>query len=226
MAHIFSGGWRHHPLSVHQILVGEPSAFLADHHRLSTYACFTSALQHRKSIFMKRQNNKGFTLIELLVVISIIGVLSGVVLQSLGYSRARARNTVRLSDIDQIDKAFNLYATGGQSYPSVGGWVCIGNIISPCWQPLNAYPDANTNNVIKSSISMIPYDPLFKYELSDAYLYISNYTPIGFTHGAYLGWVTESIGQAQSTACGRGNYFMTLNPPNKWFCILRISDAV
>lgn len=52
---------------------------------------------------------KGFTLLELLVVIAIIGLLSSVVLASLNSARISARDAVRISNIQQIKNALELY---------------------------------------------------------------------------------------------------------------------
>lgn len=55
------------------------------------------------------KDNKAFTLIELLVVISIIGVLSSVVLSSLGSVRSKTRDTVRKADMQNIYKMLVAY---------------------------------------------------------------------------------------------------------------------
>jgi type II secretion system protein G len=62
--------------------------------------------------------NKGFTLIELLVVIAIIGILSSVVLASLGTARQKARDATRVSDIKNIQLALELFFDGSQGYPA------------------------------------------------------------------------------------------------------------
>lgn len=59
----------------------------------------------------------GFTLIELLVVISIIGTLSTVALTSLNGARAKARDAKRLSDVEQIVIALDMYYSDHGNYP-------------------------------------------------------------------------------------------------------------
>lgn len=61
-------------------------------------------LNSRKSNYAR-----GFTLIELLVVIAIIGILSGIVLVSLNSAKAKARDTTRKSDLNQIRTALMMY---------------------------------------------------------------------------------------------------------------------
>lgn len=69
------------------------------------------------------RKQKGFTLIELLVVISIIGVLSTIAMTSLNSVRAKARDSKRIQEIEQIKTALELYyATYGHypQYTSIG----------------------------------------------------------------------------------------------------------
>jgi len=61
-------------------------------------------------------NKKGFTLIELLVVIAIIGILSGIVLVSLGGARSKARDAKRQSDIQQVVVAQEMWYNDNESY--------------------------------------------------------------------------------------------------------------
>ncbi len=67
---------------------------------------------------MKR---KGFTLIELLVVIFIIGLLSTLAVVALNSTRQTARDAIRVSDINQIRSALELYFNDQQSYPAGSG---------------------------------------------------------------------------------------------------------
>ncbi len=60
---------------------------------------------------------RGFTLIELLVVIAIIGILSGIVLVNLRSSQTKARDAKRLSDINAVVTALNLYYSDNKVYP-------------------------------------------------------------------------------------------------------------
>jgi type II secretion system protein G len=67
---------------------------------------------------INNQKNIGFTLIELLVVISIIGILSTLAIVSLNNVRSKARDSKRISDINQIQKALELYSSEQNGYPA------------------------------------------------------------------------------------------------------------
>jgi len=77
-----------------------------------------------------RHPANGFTLIELLVVISIIGVLSTIAMTSLSGVRMKARDARRLSDMEQIRNALEMYKSNHGYYPDEnssatagdGGW--------------------------------------------------------------------------------------------------------
>jgi len=60
---------------------------------------------------------KGFTLIELLVVISIIGTLSSTALVSMKGVRERARDARRVQDLEQLQRALELYYSDHNRYP-------------------------------------------------------------------------------------------------------------
>lgn len=61
----------------------------------------------------------GFTLIELLVVVAIIGLLASIIILSLGNARLKARDARRISDLEQLKNALELYYNQcGLEYPS------------------------------------------------------------------------------------------------------------
>lgn len=76
------------------------------------------------------KNKKSFTLIELLVVIAIIGLLSTVVLVSVGNVRAKARDAKRQADITEMAKALEMYFVNNDQYPSEG---CFDGSIGGDW---------------------------------------------------------------------------------------------
>lgn len=69
------------------------------------------------SMWITNTKRRGFTLIELLVVIAIIGILTTVASVSLTQARRRARDTKRVSDIQQIRNGLVIYSNQRATYP-------------------------------------------------------------------------------------------------------------
>ncbi len=93
--------------------------------------------------FYQIKKGAGFTLIELLVVISVISILSSITIVSMSKARAKARDAVRLSEINTILTALQAY------YQNHNGWPLgdTGSYSAPvgfpatgkCSKPLNYY---------------------------------------------------------------------------------------
>lgn len=72
-----------------------------------------------RNMLKKLNSKRGFTLIELLVVIAIIGILSGIVVTSLGSQRARARDSRKVSELGSVALALQIFYDQNGRYPTV-----------------------------------------------------------------------------------------------------------
>lgn len=144
---------------------------------------------------------RGFTLIELLVVIAIIAILASILFPVFARAREKARQSSCLSNLKQIDMAFQSYAQDYDEqlpYASAGAASAAPLPISPAWIYASV---ANVWDV--SAGSIYPY-------IKNSQIYIcpsrKSYTPSGCTYsmnsqcsGTSLGSIDDVSGTALLT---------------------------
>ncbi|MDR3457136.1 MAG: type II secretion system protein [Verrucomicrobiae bacterium] len=83
----------------------------------------------------ERGTRNAFTLIELLVVIAIIGILAGLLLPVLARAKERAKGIQCLSNLKQMQLAWNLYASDVSEKlpPNSSGWQAGQSSDEPSW---------------------------------------------------------------------------------------------
>jgi prepilin-type N-terminal cleavage/methylation domain-containing protein len=149
---------------------------------------------------MEKKSQKGFTLVELIVVMSIISLLSSIVLANLNGYIAKARDSKRISDFEQISKAFYIYYAQKGSMPTfdyTGNYWCEGG---------GNYEQAMQKLVDAGLLPSIPHSPP-----GASYCYY-NYGP-GNNVGALLVTTLEA---APDTTTGIGSSCRPWLPGQNW----------
>src|SRR6478735_9272751 len=106
---------------------------------------------------IRPKHRHGFTIVELLIVIVVIAILASITVVAYSGIQVRARDSQRLSDINAIAKALELYKTQNGQYP-----VAVGNS-SGGWE-VSSNPNGNhvflQQLVDAGVISKVPVDPV------------------------------------------------------------------
>lgn len=121
-------------------------------------------------IIFKNKHKKGFTLIELLVVVSILGLISSIIMMSIGGVRAKANDAKRKVDLQSINKAIVLFYEDRGYYPNPGGNWCSSD--QSCWNTLQAE--------LSPYIGSLPKDPVNQSSSYAGAVYSGNYV---YTYG-------------------------------------------
>lgn len=144
-------------------------------------------------------SKKGFSLIELLLVIAILGVLAGLISGNFINSLAKSRDARRKTDLEQIQKALELYYEDVKAYPttlSFGNGAQLSHPTTTSIKYMQAVPDDPSSG----------YD--YYYDSTDGTYYKlyscienTNDTARGVNQGGYTG---TDCGGCKDTLCKYG----------------------
>jgi len=101
---------------------------------------------------LRAKSGAGFTIIELIVVIVIIAVLSGVVMFNVSQYMSKSRDAKRISDLDNIRKAIEMYRADYGVYP-----LCNGSALCTS---TGGYGNLANWTEILPYLAKIPIDPI------------------------------------------------------------------
>ncbi len=132
--------------------------------------------------YNKTTSKFAFTLVELIVVITIIAILWTIAFISLQWYSAQARDSKRLSEIQNIKKSLELFSLNTWKYPLADSWVAY----SFSWENLRfqwtVWDQVSTN--LSRNMNEKPTDPLSEQE----YIYSTTYSQTEYE----ILWVYES----------------------------------
>ena len=166
----------------------------------------------------KSKFKKAFTIPELLVIIAVIGIIaSGLVLVWVQDARAKARDAKRVSDLEAIRTALQLYYMDNNSYPLEANRCCLEKEVEVSGE---CSVCKNIKGEIAPYLSQIPKDPLFgkgkepgfpDSSIIYSYQYLSDGQGKNFKLEAHL----EKAGMIQclpGMACFQAGVDVVLNP--------------
>lgn len=134
----------------------------------------------------------GFTLIEMLIVIAIIAILAGIVLSSVSSFQARARDTLRIGDLRNIQNYLELFFNKCGYYPGnvdASGNCTLGNTPTT-WQDLQTLMTKTA-----AVTTQFPADPI----PSHSFCYQSTNNGLGYVVGAILEQSNSVINNSVTT---------------------------
>jgi prepilin-type N-terminal cleavage/methylation domain-containing protein len=149
-----------------------------------------------------RQNRRGFTMIEILVVIFIIGILSVIAVAAFGRAQTRARDTLRVADVDTYHKALEMYFLDHRRYPTGVNLVLGEQATTLCADSGFASVCEGTKYHGLVSAAPMPLDGSCSVE-ENSYLY-SSASGLDYTINFCLGRKTGSISAGPHYMTSRG----------------------
>lgn len=111
-------------------------------------------------MIQKIKEKSGFTFVEIMVVVAIIGALAALVTNAVQYVRVSGRDAKRVSDINQIRSALNLYYSKYSQYPTEitpGQQFAVNGNIYLETVPSNPLPYGDNTECSDSAISNYDY---------------------------------------------------------------------
>lgn len=166
---------------------------------------------------MRTQNSKnkefrsGFTIVELLIVIVVIGILAAITIVAYNGIQNRAQDARRVSDLNRLSKAIEMYQADNGTYPASGGclssWACWSSLI-----PAQYLPTPLRDPVSYDDGAACGNPNTYKSRL---YWYASTNGGKGYVLGTYMVTATSSdahyITNPGSYGCGNFMNYLYIN---------------